>query len=368
MRRPSSDAVLDALRDLIGRSADGARLPTVRALMRDHRVSQAAVTAALGALRDEGLVSSHVGRGSYVVKRREGVAASSMPRTLLILSNASMNERGVMVQNRLVEDMAARGGKVVQISYHDTDHLLAILESSPRFDAAILQPNFEAVPVRLLTLLKSRTRALVADGHSISGIDIDRVGTDWEEALDLAVARLAGLGHRRVALISANIEAQPVLSARRAFRRVARASGIAGEDARLIVLDGMTHANARVTEELERTLREVRDGSGGVLPFTGAILLGQCDGAGLRRGMERLGLRVPEDLSVCLIGHRDVPSEHQDALSIAGSAAADAAAALLDTLRRRLEDPGAPPRVVFLGVEETVRASVAPAPGSRRAG
>jgi DNA-binding LacI/PurR family transcriptional regulator len=365
MRKQSSDAVLESLHDLIDRSSDGERLPTVRDLMRDHRVSQAAVTAALDALRGEGLVSSHVGRGSYVVKREGHAPDGAMPRTLLILSNASMNERGVMVQNRLVDEMAAEGGKVVQISYHDTDQLLAILDSTPRFDAAILQSHFESIPVRLLTLLKAKSKALVADGHSISGIDVDRVGTDWEEALDMAVSRLADLGHARIALISADIEAQPILSARRAFVRIARAAGIKDGHAYRIVLPGMTYPNQRVADRLERALGDLIADSGGRLPFTGAVFLGQSDGAGLRDGLGRLGLRVPEELSVCLLGHRDVPSEHQEVLTMAGSTASEAAAALLSTLRRRLEDPGAPPRIVFLGVDETVRASVATQPASR---
>ena len=365
MRRPSSDEVLESLQDLIDRSSDGDRLPTVRDLMRDHRVSQAAVTAALDTLRGEGLVSSHVGRGSYVVKREGRASSGPMPRTLLILSNASMNERGVMVQNRLVEAMAVEGGKVVQISYHDTDQLLSILGSTPRFDATILQSHFESIPVRLLALLKAKSKALVADGHSISGIDVDRVGTDWEEALDMAVSQLAGLGHERIALISADIDAQPILSARRAFTRVARAAGIAAEHARGIVLPGMKHPNQRVADGLERALRDIMEGSGGRLPFTGAILLGQSDGAGLREGLARLGLCAPEDLSVCLLGHRDVPSEHQEVLTMAGSTASEAATALLATLRRRLEDPGAPPRIVFLGVDEAVRASVAGQPAFR---
>jgi len=367
MRKQSSDAVLDSLHDLIDRSSDGERLPTVRDLMRDHRVSQAAVTAALDALREEGLVSSHVGRGSYVVKRDGRASVGAMPRTLLILSNASMNERGVMVQNRLVDEMAAEGGKVVQISYHDTDQLLAILEATPRFDAAILQSHFESIPVRLLTLLKAKSKALVVDGHSISGIDIDRVGTDWEEALDMALSRLAGLGHRGVALISADIEAQPILSARRAFSRVARAAGFGKDQTHPIVLSGMTLPNQHVADRLAPALRELKDRSGGRLPFTAAVFLGQSDGAGLRRGLESLDLRVPDDLSVCLLGHRDVPSEHQDVLTMAGSSASEAATALLKTLRQRLSDPGAPPRIVFLGVDETVRSSVAEASDHQRA-
>ena len=64
----SADIVLEALYDLIAVSEDGARLPTVRDLMRRYQVSQAVVQGAVGKLRGQGLLTSQVGRGTYVVK------------------------------------------------------------------------------------------------------------------------------------------------------------------------------------------------------------------------------------------------------------------------------------------------------------
>jgi DNA-binding LacI/PurR family transcriptional regulator len=271
-----------------------------------------------------------------------------------------MNERCVLVQERIVAGMSAHGGKVVQMSYHDTEHLLDLLASAPRFDAAILQSHFESIPVRLLGLLKAKTRALVVDGHSIAGLDIDRVGTDWEEALDMALARLVGLGHRRVALVSIDASAQPVLSARRAFPRLARLHGLAAEDVRTLPLAGLQHPSQRLGDRLDRALTPLRAHG---LPFSAAVLLGVSDGAGIRESLDRLGLRAPQDLSVVLLGHRDVPSEHAGLLTVAGSASAEAADQLAAVLSRRLAAPGAPPEVVYLETAEVVRASVGPAPG-----
>ena len=175
----ASESVLSHLRDLIDQLEDGARLPTVRDLMKRLGVSQGAVQGALSRLRHDGLVSAHVGRGTYVVKsgssetpdRQTKVAAPSRRNaldSLLILSNASMNERCILVQNQIIANVTAEGGKVVQMSYHDTDHLLRMLESVPDFAAAILQSHYERIPVRLLNLLQAKTRALVLDGHDSS--------------------------------------------------------------------------------------------------------------------------------------------------------------------------------------------------------
>lgn len=103
MRAASGNVVLNELRELIARLDDGARLPTVRELMRTHRVSQATVQEALGQLREAGLLTSQVGRGTYVVKNGAHVVGDDGPRgdrleSLLILSNASLNERCMLVQ------------------------------------------------------------------------------------------------------------------------------------------------------------------------------------------------------------------------------------------------------------------------------
>ena len=69
--------------------------------MKKYRVSQATVQEAIARLRHEGLLVSQVGRGTYVA--RHGAASprhETSPRpgqldSLLILSNASMNERSI---------------------------------------------------------------------------------------------------------------------------------------------------------------------------------------------------------------------------------------------------------------------------------
>ena len=67
-----------------------------------------------------------------------------------------------------------------------------------------------------------------------------------------------------------------------------------------------------------------------------------------------------EDLSVYLLGHHDVPSEHSVVLTMAGSSHADAADQLTATLRRRLSSPELPPQIVYLGTTEAVRRSTVP--------
>ena len=355
--------VLRSLHDLIDGLDDGARLPTVRELMKNFHVSQAAVQRAFGILAAEGLVSSQVGRGTFVT--RSGTVRGDSPAraaktldSLLILSNASMNQRCALVQNHIVEEMAAGGSKVVQMSYHHTGHLLDLLNSLPRFDAAILQAHYENIPVRLLHLLQEKTGALAVDGHSLSGVDIDRVGTDWEDALDSALRHLSALGHRKIGLISLDTMAQPIFSVRRAFARSAHDPHNIPALQAPALLKGILHPTQNVASALDETLSGLRDFDGR-LPFTAVVLVGISDIVGVSQALQKLGIGVPEELSVYVLGHHDVATEHLDFFTVAGSSHRDAARQLMATIRNRLASPGMPPQVVYLPCREVVRRSTA---------
>ncbi|MGV3651396.1 MAG: GntR family transcriptional regulator, partial [Devosia sp.] len=290
----SYEAVLAALRDLATRLDDGARLPTVRDLMKRFKVSQATVQQAFAELRREGLLVSQVGRGTYLRKGAEGalhedVTPPSALSSLLMLSSARMNERCVLVQNQILAAMTGEGTRVVQMSWHDPDHLMQILHSVPRFDAAILQSHYDSVPIRLLELLKEKTRAVVVDGHSLWGIDIDHIGTDWEDALELALFELTALGHRRIGLVTIDSPAQPIVAARRTFARLENWRGTGLEPFPPIVMPGIANPTQLVADGLADTLSPLV-GEDGTLPFTALLTLGISDGPGIGQALARLGL------------------------------------------------------------------------------
>ena len=71
-----------------GRFGPGSRLPTERALAADLATSRAAVRQALGALEREGLVTRHVGRGTFVsgpaaAPQADGLALQTSPAEIM---------------------------------------------------------------------------------------------------------------------------------------------------------------------------------------------------------------------------------------------------------------------------------------------
>lgn len=354
-----------ALVDLVETADDGARLPTVRELMTRYSVGQATVQEAFTRLREDGLISSQVGRGSFVVKPDINVTKvpfatvpESNPGTLgslLILANSSMNERCALVQSQIMAAISSEGGKVVQMSYHDTDHLLEILKSIPTFDAVILQSHYEVIPVRLLAMLQSKTRALVVDGHTVAGVDIDRTGIDWEDALDLAINHLVDLHHERIALVSLDSLAQPILGVRRYFQRIDNWRGQKIEG-RSIILKGLSLPTQSVAEVFETALRDLREDDETEQP-TALVFLGISDGMGIREVLRQEGVGVPQDMSIILLGHPDVPTEHLGLFTVIGGTRRQGAEALLQILRKRLANPTDPPQTVYLNCEMRARES-----------
>ncbi len=64
------DRIAVALRDLATTLPEGARLPSVRDLMREHAASPVTVQRAIAALAAEGLVTPRPGRGTFVAAPR----------------------------------------------------------------------------------------------------------------------------------------------------------------------------------------------------------------------------------------------------------------------------------------------------------
>ncbi len=362
MDNNSQRAILEKLTAIIDDARHGERLPTVRELMKQYRVGQATVQEAFAMLKAQGLISAEVGRGSYVIKADETGQGRHMTggpksrlQSLLILSNSSMNERCALVQNLIVEKMKSIGGRVMQISYHDIDHLLTTLKSIPVFDAIVMQSHYESIPVRLLAMLQSKSKALVVDGHTVSGVDIDRIGVDWSEALGVALDHLTDLDHRAIALVSLESSAHPILAARRLFERLSHWQGHKIET-RTATLPGIQHPTQGIVEALAKALDALR-GEDGRLSVSALVLLGVSDGMGVREVIrEELQKQAPE-LSVVILGHPDVPTEHLDYFSMAGGNHADGANALYETIHLRLSYPDLPPQIVYLNCRFQQRSS-----------
>src|SRR5262245_13182392 len=103
----SSTGLAGELRQLVAGMPAGARLPTVRQLMGRFSVSQHLVQSALEQLRDDGLVVSFVGRGTFVGERAP--PANAATRAVLTLVYDSPYERSELIASSLHRALIHRG-------------------------------------------------------------------------------------------------------------------------------------------------------------------------------------------------------------------------------------------------------------------
>lgn len=80
--RPAYRQLADALRARMtaGEWSEGDQLPSYAELMREHGVSITVARAAVAALRTEGLVATHQGKGAFVLRRPEAAPDDLLAR------------------------------------------------------------------------------------------------------------------------------------------------------------------------------------------------------------------------------------------------------------------------------------------------
>ena len=223
-----------------------------------------------------------------------------------------------------------------------------------RLDGMLVAPGGDA---------NARTwRELVAAGTPVVILDRDPVeeGSDnrWPAVLvdhragaKAATRYLIGLGHRRIALLTADARMRPSRERIAGFREVFAEAGIDPAGAQLCIqASPMDFAHGD-------TLALLRDGS----RPTAIIALGTRILAGVLRAARDLDLSVPGDLSVMSVGDTDLAAVHTPAITALRWSLEDVGRAAAELLLQRLRgDVGQAQYRALLSVDLVLRDSCAP--------
>ena len=219
-----------------------------------------------------------------------------------------------------------------------------------RTDAALLSLSDETNP-QLLARLKDVDLPLVLMDREPEGLDIDRVMTDHAEGMCLATAYLMGLGHRRIALITADRRISP-----------GRAR-----------IDGFTDAHTAAGEAVDPALIRSRNLSASYAfqetfallsapnPPTAIISGGNQILLGVMRAVRQLGIDVPKQLSIVSCDNTELAELGSPPITVIWRDLALIGRTAADLLLQRL-DAGEDwqPRRIMLPTELLVRDSCAP--------
>lgn len=345
------DTIVSNLHQRLGEMSPGERLPTVRELMATFGASQFAVQKALGRLRDEGLIDSQVGRGTFVAGDR---SLPSKPRTVLLLSYERQSDRGDELTRLMHRTFLERNWRSVILTYADFDQAAEIVESLPRFDACVVQPRGTTVPLSLLAMLKARGQMVMVEGYGVTGVDVDTVSIDWPDAVSVALRHLYDLGHRRIGFVAQSLSLRAFTSTAAEFRRLHAWAGLPTDVDPVIPL--ATESEDEAFELFETHLRQDRDGSHA--PFSAYVVYPRpFHGDRLMRSFANAGLTVPEDVAVVTLGYSDLVHEHVGRFDTVGQSSARVIDEIISGIEARWSNPGAAFGIRFLTPEIVVRGS-----------
>lgn len=300
--------VYDALRGRIlgGHYAVGDKLPSEGELSQEYSVSAITVKRALDLLRADGLIVRRPRLGTFVTSATpaEPPAAPGRPLIGCVLTNFDDT-----FGSRVLEGLLAGAGLddhlVLKRSSGDVEAEDASIRSllDAGVTGLVLQPSSsEYIPPAALELVTRRFPLVILD-RVFDGIPVSAVRSDNLAGAMSATAHLLDLGHRTVGFISSASHVSTSEERRNGWVHAHAAYHLTlPDDAELRTL-GSTVPGSTVTkeEDLERLVAFVR-----AHPEVTAYLAAEYNLALLlREACARLGLRVPQDVSVVCFDHPD---------------------------------------------------------------
>lgn len=273
-----------------------------------------------------------------------------------------LHETFAMFISLLEEACVARGFTMILGNTHDDPAI------EQRVLANLIGMNVDGIIISLvsdssavMSNLKQLDIPVVGIDRALQNESIDRVEVDNREAGRIAARYLHSMGHVKIACI-----AGPQAVALSRERSAGFREYLAGKGIEPIEIAGIDF-------EFETGMRSLRALLEQGEEFTGIWAENDLLAIGAMREMARLGIRVPEDVSI--IGMDDIKTTQMvlPALTTIRQPFEAICKKAVELLLKRMDDPGHPPRRLTLPPELVIRGSVRrvaaanlPSPGRHR--
>jgi len=358
--RSDFNQILQALREDVSQLTDGTRLPTVRDLAAKHNTTQYSVQQAIQHLKAEGLVSTYVGRGTFVGESvsqpTEGGVIESVKVhewNVLTLSHVTPSQRGEEITHLLHQRLQEHNHRSLVLTYGDPDDAIAMVRNGPKYKVCIIQPRQSQIPVSLLSVLRERSEVIIVEGRVLESLNTDAITRDRSLSLDLALRHLVDLGHRKVCLISeAGLDSPGYDEVVRVFRTLHSWAGLPNEIEPVILAPAREIGFIDLSEQLKTLIKQH-----GQFPFSAAIISSNELGQQLVQDFTEAQLSIPNDISIVRLRPSDNYADHLDKITTVGRTASQVVDALLQQIEWRLEHPDEPYRTIFDPPQLVVRKS-----------
>jgi len=213
-------------------------------------------------------------------------------------------------------------------------------------DGMVVVPAPGASPEHLTELVTAGVPLVLLD-RAVVGVAADSVLVRNVAGARAAVAHLAGLGHRRIGVVSDSPDITSSAERIQGYRQALRAAGIAPEPG-LISIGGPTRddGEAAALRLLDRPDRPTAVFTANNFMTVGAL-----------RAARSLALRIPEDVALVGFDDLDWTTLVQPPVTVVRQPVADLGRVAGERLLRRLDGDAGPPKRIRLDANLIVRGS-----------
>ncbi len=339
-----------SLRKDVSKLEDGTRLPTVRELATKYGTTQYSVQQAIQLLKTEGLVNTHIGRGTFVGKLEKPPATEEgndsvevAEWNVLTLSHMTPSHRSDRITRLLHQRLQEKNHRSLVLTYGESSDAIEMVRSGPKYKACIIQPRHSQIPVSLLAVLREHSDVVIVEGRVLESLNIDAITRDRNLSVELALRHLIDLGHQKICLISEEGADSPGYDdVVRVFRTLHSWAGLPGETDPVIFAPTQQIGFVNLKETLRTLINQH-----GRFPFTAVIISGNEPGQQLIQSFTEAQLSVPNDLSIVCLRSSDEYLGHIDQITTVGRTSAQVVDALLQQIERRIEHPDESHRTIY---------------------
>lgn len=298
-KNKKSDQLFHRLRQKIATMENGTIFPSVRQLMTEYNVSQSTVSAAIGTLKELGLLETLSRQGMVVRKERIG-------KPHVIILQPDWNSQSIHLHAHYLVEAAEKAGFEPEVFRYDFRK--DICNSLDKFVSDILildsMPQDQYSPKQLLQILNSPIPVIIR-GDSLSIQNIYYVNCENGESGMLAANCLYQHGHRRMAHLLSEPHLAGVMRRASNFQLCAESSHCS-----VTLLDCKIRSGESSRNSIRHFAREIADGR---YDITGVFVASDESAIHFLKDLKEFSVRVPEDLSV--IGFGDIPDAEVYGLS-----------------------------------------------------
>lgn len=333
------------------------RIVTIREVAKAAGVSLSSVSRALNGGKN---VSAKVARDVSAAANRLGYQPDFVARGLRTRSTGMV---GCLVSD-VANPLNATIVRAAEACLRDAGYMLVVASTANdparertaagefrgrRLDGMLVAPASDANDKTWRELMAGGTPVVIVDRDPLD--EDPAVLVDHRAGAKAATRYLIGLGHRRIALLTADARMRPSRERIAGFHEAFDESGLDPAGAQLCIqASPMDFAHADTLALLRSEARP-----------TAIIALGTRILAGTLRAARDSGLSVPEDLSVLSVGDTDLAAAHTPAITALRWSLEDVGRAAAELLLQRLNgDVEGPQSRAVLPVDLVLRESCAP--------